>query len=75
MSIFALDERTWIVALRVSLATAISVVHRTEDVGLAILSCLLVLYWASLVDRLHKVVGILEVLAISGLVAKTPYNY
>ena len=74
MGILALNERTGIVALAVLVAHLIPIVHRTEYVGLAVLSCLLILYGARLVDTLYPVVHALEVLAIAGLVAHRPDN-
>ena len=72
VGIFTLDERTGIVALSILLAVAIAVVHGAEDVGLTVLACLLILYGAALVDGLHGIVGILEVLAVASFVAKAP---
>ena len=43
--VLALDEGTRIVALRIVIAITVIVVHGAEDVCLAILSCLFVLYW------------------------------
>ena len=72
MGILALDERTGIVALGIFLAIVVIVVHGAEDVGLAILSSLLVLHGAAAVDSLHGIVGGLEILAVATLVAQRP---
>ena len=72
MGIFALDEWTRIVALGITLATTIVVVHRAENIGLAVLSCLFVLHWTRLVVTLNPIVGIFEVLAVACFVTQTP---
>ena len=72
VGILTLDERTGIVTLRVPLATAIVVIHRAEDVGLAVLSGLLELAGTRWVGGLHPVVRLLEVRTVTGLVAERP---
>ena len=70
VGILTLDERTGVVALRVGLAALVAIVHRTEDVGLAVLTCLLKLAGTGLVGSLHPVVGLLEVRTVASLVAQ-----
>ena len=72
MCVFTLDEGAWVVALRVAFATLVAVVHGAEDVGLAVLMCLLILNGTALVDSFHSIVGILEVLAVACFVAEAP---
>ena len=72
MGIFALDERTRVVALGITLTTTIVVVHRAENIGLSVLSCLLVLHWTRLVVTLNPIVSIFEVLAVACFVTQTP---
>ena len=69
MGVLALDQRTGIVALGVFLAVLIAIVHRTEDIGLALTASLLILHRARGVVGLHPVVAFLEVRTIAGLVA------
>ena len=70
VGILALDQRTGVVALRIFLAVLVAIVHRTEDVGLALTACLLILHWARGVVGLHPVVALLEVRSVAGLVAQ-----
>ena len=74
MGILTLYERTWVVASCIFLAVGVVVVHRAEDVGLAVLPGLLILHGAGVVGRLHPVVCLLEVWPVAGLVAKAPHN-
>ena len=68
----ALDERTRVVALRVLVAAAVIVIHRAEDVRLAVLSGLFILARTARVVRLHQVVCLLEVRTVTGFVAHAP---
>ena len=72
VGILALDEGTGIVALGILVAITIVVVHGAEDVGLAVLACLLVLHGARRVDRFDPVIDVLEVGTITSLVAHAP---
>ena len=70
VGILTLDEWTGVVALRVGLAALVAIVHRTEDIGLAVLTSLLKLAGTGLVGSLHPVVGLLEVGTVASLVAQ-----
>ena len=72
MSILTLDKWTGIVALGIFLTVAIVEVHGAEDVCLAVLSGLLVLYGTSGVNALDPVVDGLEVRAVTSLVTHAP---
>ena len=72
MSILALDERTRVVALRVLVAAAVIVIHRAEDIRLAVLSGLFILTRTARVVRLHQVIRLLEVRTVTGFVAHAP---
>ena len=74
VGILTLDERTWVVALSVAFAVVVVIVHWAEDVGFAILMCLLILYRTGGVDGLDGIVGIFEVFAITSFVTKAPEN-
>ena len=70
MGILALDERTGIVGLDVFLCVVVVHVHRTEDVGLTVVTGLFVLHRTCRVVDLNPVVGTLEVWTIASLVAQ-----
>ena len=72
MGILTLDKGTGIVTLGIFLTVAIVEVHRAEDVSLAVLSGLFVLYGTSGVNALDPVVDSLEVRAIASLVTHAP---
>ena len=72
MGIFTLDERTGIVALGIAFTIGVIVVHGTENICLAILSCLLILHRATGVDTLYPVVHPFEIWSIASLIAHTP---
>ena len=74
MSVLALDEWTPVVALAVTLAAFITVVHRAEDVSLAVLTSLLVVNRTAWIVCLNPIVSVFEVLAVTSFVTKTP-NY
>ena len=74
VGILTLDERTWVVALSVAFAVVVVIVHWAEDVGFAILMCLLILYGTGGIDSLYGIVGIFEVFAITSFVTKAPEN-
>ena len=74
VGILALDQRTGIVALGVFLAVLVAIVHRTEDIGLALTACLFVLHRARGVVGLHPVVALLEVRTVAGFVAQRPHD-
>ena len=74
MGILALDQRTGVIALRIALAILVTVVHRTEDIGLAILTSLLILHRTGAIVGLHPIVGFLEVWTIASLVTQRPHN-
>ena len=74
VGILALDQRTGIVALGVFLAVLVAIVHRTEDIGLALTTCLFVLHRARGVVGLHPVVALLEVRTVAGFVAQRPHD-
>ena len=71
MSILTLDERTRVIRLGIVLAVAIAHIHRTEDVRLAPLARLLVLY-RTIIYTLNPVVALLKVRTVASLVTKTP---
>ncbi len=75
VSIFALYEWTLIVVLGILFATFVVVIHRAEDVGLAVLPGLFILHGACAVALLHPVVGFLEVRPVASFIAKTPHDY
>ena len=70
VGVLTLDERTGIVALGVFHAVFIAQVHRTEDIGLAVLTSLFELTGTRLVVGLHPVVGPFEVRSVASLVAE-----
>ena len=74
MGILALDQRTGVIALRIALAILVTVVHRTEDIGLAILTSLLILHRTGAIVGLHPIVGFLEVWTIASLVTQRPHD-
>ena len=69
MSILALNERKRAVALAVFLAVPVVHIHWAENVRLAPMSGLLILYWAHLVISLDPVVALLKVRPVAGLIA------
>ena len=73
MGILALDERLLhLTALAVLFTAFVAVIHGAEHIGLTLLACLLVLYGAAVVDGLHCIVRLLEIGAVTGLVAQAP---
>ena len=71
VGIFALDERTRVVALGVTLAPVVVGIHRASDVGItAVVRRPLILTGARRVGLLHPSVGLLEVRTETGLVAE-----
>ena len=73
MSILALDQRLLVgCVFAIFDAVLIVVIHRAEDVGLAILACLLILHGTGGILCLDPVVSRLEVGAIAGLITKRP---
>ena len=74
VGILTLYQRTWIVALGIFLAVLVTHIHRTEDIGLAVVACLLKLAWTGVVISLHPVVCLLKVWSVSSLVTQAPYD-
>ena len=74
MGILTLDVRFGAITLTILLALLIVDVHRTVDVGLAVITTTLILHRTSLVVSLHPVVCLLEVDAIARLIAQTPHD-
>ena len=72
MSIFALDERTVGIALRVVFTLAVSIIHGAEDIGLLGKTSTLVLNGTSVVQCLDGMVGILEVVTMTTFVTHAP---
>ena len=74
VGVLTLDERTGIVALGILHAVVVAQIHRAEDIGLAILACLLELAGARGIVSLHPVVGALEVRTVARLIAQRPHD-
>ena len=74
MGIFALDQRTGIIALGILLTVLIAEIHRTEDIGLPVLMCLLILHGTCIIEGFHPVVSLLEVWTIACLITQTPHD-
>ena len=74
MGILTLDQRTRIITLCILLAILIAEIHRTEDIGLPVLMCLLILHGACIIEGFHPVVSLLEVWTIACLITQTPHD-
>ena len=74
MSILTLDVWLGAIALAITLALLVTDVHRTVDVGLAVVSATLILRRTGRIACLHPVVSLLEVDAVAALVTQTPYD-
>ena len=74
VGVLTLNEWACIAFLAISLAMSIIGIHWAVNVCLAPTACLLILTWARGVVSLHKVIGILKVLAVASFVAERPDN-
>ena len=74
VSILTLDIWLGTIALAIALAFLVTDVHRTVDICLAVVSATFILCRAGLIARLHPVVSLLEVDAVSALITQTPYD-
>ena len=71
VGIFALNERTGVIAFRILLAVTVVVIHRTENVGLAPITSLFILH-RTIIYRLDPLVALLEVRTVASFVTHTP---
>ena len=74
MCILTLDQRAWIITLRIPLTMIVVSIHRAEDVRLAPVTSLLILYRTRGVILLNPFIALLEVRTIAGLITHGPYN-